>query len=113
MTKNEQKIVNEIISNEKARAELELGNYYSMTRLRSCQAYVYETNNYFWLRSYGTFVAFIEKTTDTCYDILRMVYGYTATSALHISKFRYDYGEDKMCIYNNGGVHQSYTYRRI
>lgn len=113
MTKNEQEIVNEIVSNEKARAELELGNYYKVARLRSCKAYVYETKNYFWLRSYGTFIAFIEKTTDTCYDILRMVYGYTATSAQHIAKFRHDYGEDKIGIYNAGGVHQSYTYRRI
>lgn len=111
MTKNEQVIVNQIVSNEKARAELELGNYYSVVRLRRCQAYVYETDHYFWLRSYGTFIAFIEKTTDTCYDILRMVYGYTATSAQHIAKFRHDYGVDYLGIYHNGGVHQSYTYR--
>lgn len=107
MTKNEQKIVNEIVSNEKARAELELGNYHNMTRLRNCQAYVYETEHYFWLRSYGTFIAFIEKTTDTCYDILRMVYGCTATSAQHIAKFRHDYGQDKF------GCHQSYMYKEV
>lgn len=107
MTKNEQAIINEIVSNEKARAELELGEYCNIARVRSCQAYVYETKNYFWLRSYGTFIAFIEKTTDTCYDILRMVYGYTVTSAQHIAKFRHDYGQDTF------GVHQSYTYRRI
>ena len=107
MNKNEQTIINQIISNEKSRAELELGNYYSVTRLRTCQAYVYETDHYFWLSSYGTFVAFIEKTTDTCYDILRWVYGYTSTSAQHIAKFRHDYGQDKF------GVHQSYTYREV
>ena len=113
MNKNEQTIINQIISNEKVRAEFELGNYGSVMRLRSCQAYVYETEHYFWLRSYGTFVAFIEKTTDTCYDILRMVYGYTATSAQHIAKFRRDYGADNLDIYNNGGVHQSFTYREV
>lgn len=107
MTKNEQAIINQLISNEKSRAELELGNYYSITRLHTCQAYVYETDHYFWLRSYGTFVAFIDKTTDTCYDILRMVYGYTATKAQHIAKFSNDYGQDMF------GVHQYYTYRRI
>lgn len=107
MNKNEQAIINQIISNEKSRAELELGNYHNVTRLRSCKAYVYETDHYFWLKSYGTFVAFIEKTTDTCYDILRMVYGYTVTSAQHIVKFRHDYGQDKF------GVHQSYTYREV
>ena len=113
MTKNEQTIINQLVTNEKARAELELGNYHNTIRLRSCQAYVYETDHYFWLRSYGTFIAFIEKTTDTCYDILRMVYGYTATSAQHIAKFRHDYGKDRLCIYNNGGVHQSYTYKEV
>ena len=73
MNKNEQTIINQIISNEKSRAELELGNYYSVTRLRSCQAYVYETDHYFWLKSYGTFVAFIEKTTDTCYEYFHVL----------------------------------------
>lgn len=107
MNKNEQKIVNEIVSNEKARAELELVNFCNVTRFRTCQAYVYETTNYYWLKSYGAFVAFIDKTTDTCYDILRMVYGYPDTSAQHIAKFRRDYGQDKF------GVHQSYTFRRI
>lgn len=107
MTKNEQKIINQIISNEFSRAEPELNMFSKPTRLRTCQAYVYETDHYFWLRSYGTFVAFIEKTTDTCYDILRLVYGYTATSAQHIAKFRHDYGQDKF------SVHQSYTYREV
>lgn len=107
MTKNEQAIINQLVTNEKSRAELELGNYYNITRLCSCQAYVYETENYYWLKSYGTFAAFIDKTTDTCYDILRMDHAYTATSAQHIAKFRYDYGQDKF------GVHQSYTYRGI
>lgn len=37
-------------------------------QLKSCQAWVWET--------------------DTLYDVLRIVYGYTATSAKHISIFR-------------------------
>lgn len=61
-------------------------------RLRSCQAYVYETPSFYVLRSYNTVVAIIEKKTDTCYDFLRGVYGYTSTSAQHISKFDKDYG---------------------
>lgn len=62
-------------------------------RLRSCQAYVYETTRYIYLRSYGTIVAFIDKEFDVncVYDGLRYVYGYTATSAQHIAKFRNDY----------------------
>lgn len=62
------------------------------TRLRTCQAYVYETSSFYVLRSYKTVVAIIEKSTDTCYDFLRAVYGYTITSAQHINKFDKDYG---------------------
>lgn len=61
-------------------------------RLRSCQAYVYETPSFYVLRSYNTIVAIIEKSTDTCYDFLRKVYGFTHTSAQHIRKFEKDYG---------------------
>lgn len=60
-------------------------------RLRSCNAWVYETENYFILRSYNTLVACINKNTDTLSDVLRTVYGYTSTSAQHISKFNHDY----------------------
>lgn len=61
------------------------------TRLRSCSAEVCETENYYILRSYATFIAVIDKATCTCYDALRKVYGYTATSAQHIAKFATDY----------------------
>ena len=60
-------------------------------RLRYCSADVCETENYFILRSYATFIAVIDKNTRTCYDALRKVYGYTATSAQHVAKFRHDY----------------------
>ena len=57
-------------------------------RLRTCTAYVYESEHYYFLRSYNTIVAIIVKGTDTCIDMLREVYGYTSTSAQHIAKFR-------------------------
>ena len=60
-------------------------------RLRSCNATVYENSKYYYLVSYRTMVAFIEKESNTLVDVLRMVYGYTATSAQHISKFNHDY----------------------
>ena len=60
-------------------------------RLRSCSAVVYDTKNYYILKSYDTFIACINKNTDTLYDVLRIVYGYTATSCQHISKFAHDY----------------------
>ena len=76
-------------------------------RLRTCQAYVYETPSFYVLRSYNTVVAIIEKKTDTCYDFLRAVYGYTNTSAQHISKFDKDYGRDKW------GCKERLTYRKV
>ena len=60
-------------------------------RLRSCNARVYETENWYILESYTTFVCVISKVTHEIYDILRVKYGYTATSAQHIAKFIHDY----------------------
>lgn len=76
-------------------------------QLRSCQAEVCETENYYILRSYNTIVAVIEKETDIFADVLRLVYGYTSTSAQHIAKFRHDYGKDKW------GCKIEYCYRHI
>ena len=61
-------------------------------RLRHCTAWVYETDNYYILRSYNTYIAAIEKFSGWCGDVLRKVYGYTATSAQHVAKFVSDYG---------------------
>ena len=77
------------------------------TRLRKCQAYVYETPSFYVLRSYNTVVAIIEKSTDTCYDFSRGVYGYTHTTAQHISKFDIDYGRSKF------GCDERVTYREV
>ena len=60
-------------------------------KLRSCNAVVFETENYYILRSYSTVVALIDKENFAGFDFLRIVYGYTATSAQHISKFFHDY----------------------
>lgn len=98
MTKENKNKVNAIVEKEWEKActeyEKECDNLHAH-RLRSCSAWVYETTNYYFLRSYNTIIACIDKTTDTCYDVLRMVYGYTSTSAQHIAKFRHDYGSGK------------------
>lgn len=60
-------------------------------KLRSCNAKVYETDNWYILQSYGTPVACISKYGYEVYDVLRIEYGYTATSAQHIAKFIQDY----------------------
>lgn len=71
-------------------------------KLRSCSAEVApcvdpETGEilFYALRSYRTIVAIIDCRTDTLYDFLRYVYGYTSTSAQHITKFSKDYGLGK------------------
>ena len=56
-------------------------------QLRTCQAWTYENEDYIYLMSYNTIVAVYEKETKELADVLRLVYGYTATSAKHISKF--------------------------
>ena len=83
-------------------------------RLRNCSAEVApvidaETGEllYYVLRSYNTIVAAIDVRTDTLYDFLRYVYGYTATSAQHIAKFGLDYGMSKW------GCANVLTYRDI
>lgn len=64
-------------------------------RLRTCSAEVYKVGTFWALRSYNTTIAIIDAETDTLYDFLRLVYGYTSTSAQHIAKFRHDYGAGK------------------
>lgn len=76
-------------------------------RLRSSSGAVCCTGRYYILQSYRTIVAVIDRTTDTCIDVLRYVYGYTATSAQHISKFAHDYGAGKW------GCENRLTWRRI
>lgn len=58
-----------------------------VVRLDYCQAWTYQTRGYSFLISYDTLVAFIDDS-GILYDVLRLVYGYTATSAKHIAKFR-------------------------
>lgn len=81
------------------------GGLSNWKRLRSCKAQYAHTNRFIVLQSYGTLVAFIDKNTDTLYDILRWVYGYTATSAQHIAKFNHD------CGYGKWGCEERLTFR--
>ena len=73
--------------------------YFNRQRLDYCNAYTYETENYICLVSYHTLIAFIDKQTGILYDVLRRVYGYTATSAKHISKFRNYFRHSKELTY--------------
>ena len=110
MKKEEQNAINELCKSKLAAALNEIGGDTKSKRLLSCSACVYDTKNYYILKSYSTFIACIEKNTDTLYDALRVVYGYTATSAKHVSKFNHGtvYGG-----YSNGvyGCKTVYTAR--
>ena len=66
---------------------------HNIKRLRTCNAYtfdVYEGNEirYRVLQSYNTIVAYFDYDGCVFCDVLRVVYGYTATSAQHIAKFK-------------------------
>lgn len=88
MTRQEQLIINDYCEREIPIVESEIANIVSVKKLRTCKAYVYETDSYYLLKSYSTFVAFIRKSDGECFDILRNVYGFTSTSAQHIAKFK-------------------------
>lgn len=91
MTRREQLIINDYCEREIPIVSAEFGKILSVRRLHKCQAYIYETASYYVLKSYATIVAFIRKSDGECFDILRNVYGYSATSAQHIAKFKNDY----------------------
>ncbi len=61
---------------------------FNWERLDHCTAWTADIGDYEVLRSYETLIAMIHKPTGVMYDVLRYVYGYTATSAKHIAKFR-------------------------
>lgn len=94
MTVEAQRTLNRMIEDFYELATIELADVYHEDRLRSCNATVLESPNYYFLKSYSTIVAIISKRTDTLYDVLRFVYGYTATSAQHIAKFNHDYSRN-------------------
>ena len=107
MRKEEQKIENKLVLDAIADFNKQaIGNSKSQ-RLRNCSAVVFERGHYIVLQSYNTIVAIIDKDTDTLYDFLRYVYGYTSTSAQHIAKFKHDYGKAKW------GCYKEYRYNNI
>lgn len=92
MTKKEmQKIENEMVEQAWEKAKKVWANASKdldeVERLDYCKAWTYQTRGYSFLVSYETIVAFVDDNYNM-YDVLRLVYGYTSTSAKHISKFR-------------------------
>lgn len=101
MKKSEQLTMNDAVLNvyeevrERWESEVYAGTVQPIGKLRNCSATVFEDGDFYYLMSYRTLVAVIEKKTDTLVDFLRYVYGYTSTSAQHISKFEKDYCKGK------------------
>ena len=97
MRKSEQIETNRYAMNnyELATEQLNSEKVRTSKRLRTCQAWVMETTDFYILQSYNTIVAVIDKEQDMLIDVLRIVFGYTATSAQHIRKFSKDYGKSK------------------
>lgn len=107
MKKAEQAIVNEKALSLYNKAIDDYLRYnYEVKRLRTCQAEVIITENYYLLRSYNTIVAVIDRDFGYQADVLRNVYGYTATSAQHIAKFFNDFG-----VGGKYGKNRTYTFR--
>ena len=103
MKKEEQKIENDIVLQEIDKINADLRNgVQSLSRLRTCNACVLASGNYYLLQSYNTIIAAAD-ADGNLYDFLRYVYGYTSTSAHHIAKFWHDYA------YKG----ERYTYRPI
>lgn len=96
MTKKEQIADNAIIEQyiDELNAEISVAGLQYWERLRTCNAHVYRTPHFIVLRSYNTIVAAISENAHSrpvFIDFLRLVYGYTSTSAQHIAKFKHDY----------------------
>lgn len=85
------------------------------TKLRKCKAIVYNTidSEFIVLQSYNTIVAFIDLETHEAFDILRTQYGYTSTSAQHITKFFKDYGQEIERIYRTYEDEKGKYYLRL
>lgn len=91
MTKREQEFINRTCEEVLEQYDKETNKYLSeldFSRLDYCNAGIAYIGHYEVLRSYNTLVALYDSDTNTVYDVLRLVYGYTATSARHIAKFR-------------------------
>ena len=94
MTKSDKIVA--LATNDLVLSALKEYNRYTETALRTAPHRLdYSTaetfnvgSRYTVLRSYNRIVAFYDYDTDTLYDVLRYVYGYTVTSAKHIAKFR-------------------------
>ena len=106
MSKKELERVTQEVTNDEANKLLNLfhstvtrDEWVHGKKFRNCKATIIDSKDFIVLESYRTIVAFIYKPTGALYDVLRTVYGNTATSAQHIAKFRNDYRNEILSQY--------------
>ena len=93
MKKKEQLLINQTVKERwdetmNAIASREV-SYRKTEKLYSCTAQIeFYDSGFCVLRSYDTLIALYDMETETIYDALRYVYGFTSTSAQHVAKFR-------------------------
>ena len=102
MKKNEQLEINKYVENtiNDISAILRTSDgTFKWKQLYHCSAdFGYVNSDWIILKSYSTIVAAYNIYTGELFDFLRLVYGYTSTSAQHIAKFR-NYCRDEFGIY--------------
>lgn len=97
MKKEMQNIINEKCLEKFSEAYDYIGKHdYKVYPFRKCSAELIKSDRYIFLRSYRTLIAVYDVEDNVVYDCLRYMYGYTATSSQHISKFYRDIGANKM-----------------
>lgn len=105
MTKEKQKQVNALCAGmADFSTDLVRKNNTKWVRLFNCQAYVTVVDEFAILKSYDTIVAAISCHGNECFDFLRYVYGYTATSTQHINKFFKTYANHNATVYTYRGI---------
>ena len=100
MKKNEQVDINNYVENIVNDINALLRTYDAPIKwhqLYRCSADTCSVGGWILLRSYSTIVAAYNIYNHELFDFLRLVYGYTATSAQHIAKFR-NYCRDEFGI---------------
>lgn len=91
MKKAEQKIINDFCMEKWAEAYEYIGKHdYHIKPFRKCSAELIVSDRYIFLRSYRTLISVYDVDRNCVFDCLRYMYGYTSTSAQHISKFYHD-----------------------
>lgn len=99
MKAKEQQLINDTVQMFLDRRFEEIMLSRCIHQLDSCTAWTGEYNGLLVLQSYQTKVAVYDSKNNVFYDFLRLVYGYSATSAKHIAKFRNKYCDNETVFY--------------